>query len=622
VPMIATASRAWLLPADLARGETAQVLAVLAASGIGGFHAGMVTFPDWQVAVETAQVVAGLVQYPPDNPFYLYHLNLWTILHQIGALLLSAGVSEIALSKILSGLLGMVSFQAIASIVYALSSDVLVAIGSAFLVAFTRAAEYGVNYPVLLIGTPHTYGAIGLSLIALIAGLAGAGCYRTSGFLFGLAPAVHPSLGAWFVVTVSAAAIWHARSDRAEIRPLLKFVLLGCGITAISLLVQLAQSRGTPGIEPQLADRYLTSFVSFWDAHRQPVSLSADGTKLTIGTLTLAIVSLTLAPGLPSSAKFLLRLVIVTTAVSLGLALLSFIPPGTLPSTLLILMPGRLVNFGALVAVSVLIGLLGRVWRNRPQFWSGLLSVYLTVGLLIGNHSMFWDWLGQSDGGMLRLALHSVIERRTRPLQVWLTVAMLLIVGSVIARRRMRHVVGSARPPAVARSLRLLVGITRGTLLVLLLGVTVLLWRWPARSARAVFVDRTNNETLAEVAERRGMLATGGDITLIQLRTRRPVLVDGGGLDGLPYALEAGPALERILRDVYAIDLFNPPEQARGRGTIPSDVNKVTWERFSLDQWQWIRKTYDVTQVMTPPGWALALPVAARTRAFVVYDIP
>ena len=91
--------------------------------------------------------------------------------------------------------------------------------------------------------------------------------------------------------------------------------------------------------------------------------------------MTLAIAWLKLSPGLPGSAKFLLRLVIVTATLSLVLALLSFIPPAALLSTLLILMPGRLVNFGALVAVSVLIGLVGHVWRNQPRFWSGLLAL-------------------------------------------------------------------------------------------------------------------------------------------------------------------------------------------------------------------------------------------------------
>ena len=602
-----------MLPADaLRRNQTAQVAAVLVVSGIGGFHAGMVTFPDWQVAVETAQVVAGIVRYPVDNPFYLYHLKLWTVLHQVCALLLQAGISEIALSKIVSGVLGMVSFQAIALIVYALSRDALLAIGSVFLIAFTRTAEFGVNYPIYLVGSPHTYGVIGLSLIALIAGLAGAGWYRAAGLLLGIAPAVHPSLGAWFGLTMGVAAVWHARRDGSEIRPAIKFVLLGGAITAISLLVQLAQTRGIPPIEPQLADRYLKSFTSFWDGHRQTVRLAADGTKLNLGTLALAILWLKLAPALPSSAKLLLRVIVVTTTASLVLALLSFIPPSQLPSTLLVLMPGRLLNFGAFIAVSLLIGLLGHAWLNRPALWSRLLALYLSVGLLISRRSMLWEWMGRPESG-------------TKPPQILLTVALLLIVVTIVSRtRRAEERSGVPGPDfsAVAWPVRHLTNVARGSLLIVLLGAMVLLWQWPARPPHTIFVDRTTSPALAQVAKGSGLLLTGGDMQLIQIRTRRPVLINGGGLDGLPYALESGPALERILRDVYAIDLFNPPEEARGLGAIPNEVNLAAWQRFSPEQWRQIRHAYHVTQVMTPPRWELALPVVVDDAGFVLYDLP
>ena len=599
---------------------------MLIAIGIGGFHAGMVTFPDWQVAVETAQVIAGIVRYPVDNPFYLYHLKLWTILHQICALLLQAGMSEIALSKIVSGLLGMVSFQAIALIVYALSRDALLAIGSAFLIAFTRTAEYGVNYPIYLIGTPHTYGAIGLSLIALVAGLTGAGWYRTAAFVLGLAPAVHPSLGAWFVMTMGAAGLWHAWRDRTEIRPAVKYLVLGFGVTAISLLLQLAQTRGIPAIDSQLADKYLKSFVSIWDAHRQTVSLSADGMKLNLGALLLAIASLTLSAGLSSSARLLLRVVIVTTTASLALGLLSFVPPTALPATLLVLMPGRLVNFGAFVAVAMLIGLLGHASRNGMGFWSRLLALYLSVGLLIGNRSMLWEWLERSDGNVVQQALRAVLSGlRTRPLQILLTVTVLLIALTAIARWRETQEPSGGQVPErtpVKRPTRLLVSATYNLIVAVLVGVIVVLWQWPAQPETTIFVDRTTNPALAQVAKDSGVLLTGGDMQLIQLRTRRPILINGGGLDGLPYALESGPAVERILRDVYAIDLFNPPDEARGRGAIPNQYNRAAWERFSGDQWQMIRRTYDVTQVMTPPGWSLALPVVIDDAGFVLYDLP
>jgi hypothetical protein len=617
-----------LLSAETLRtSQTAKVTIVLIASGIGGFHAGMVTFPDWQVAVETAQVVAGVVQYPVDNPFYLYHLKLWTVLHQICALLLRAGMSEIALSKLVSGVLGMVSFQAIALIVYGLSRDALLAIGSAFLIAFTRTAEYGVNYPIYLLGTPHTYGVIGLSLIVLIAGLAGAGWHRTAGFLLGIAPSVHPSLGAWFVMTMGAAAVWHWWRERFEIRAPLKFFLLGCAVTAISLFVQLAQTRGIPAIDPQLADKYLKSFVSFWDAHRQTVSLSADGTKLSLGVLLLAIAWLKLSRGLAGSGQLLLRVVIVTTTASLVLGLLSFIPPASLPSMLLVLMPGRLVNFGAFVAVAVLIGLLGHASKNRLGFWSRLFALYLSVGLLIGNRSMLWDWIERSDGNVVQHALRNVLTgAETRPLQILLTVTVLLIVVTAIVARSAttQQPAGEElpQPATVARPTRLLMNATYGLIVTVLAGVIVLLWQWPAQPGASIFVDRTNNLALGQVAKDSGLLLTGGDIQLIQIRTRRPILINGGGLDGLPYALESGPALERILRDVYAIDLFNPPDEARGRGAIPNQYNQAAWERFSRDQWQMIRRTYAVTQVMTPPGWSLALPVVLNDAGFVLYELP
>ena len=64
-----------------------------------------------------------------------------------------------------------------------------------------------------------------------------------------------------------------------------------------------------------------------------------------------------------------------------------------------------------------------------------------------------------------------------------------------------------------------------------------------------------------------GLLLTGGSLHLIQFRTRRPVLLDGGGLDALPYAPESGPEMQRVLLDVYGIDLLNPPPEAQYAGS-------------------------------------------------------
>jgi hypothetical protein len=118
------------------------------------------------------------------------------------------------------------------------------------------------------------------------------------------------------------------------------------------------------------------------------------------------------------------------------------------------------------------------------------------------------------------------------------------------------------------------------------------------------------------------MLLTGGSLDLVQLKTRRPVLLNGGGLDGLPYAPESGPAVERILREVYAIDFFNPPQAARGRGAVPNDFNQAAWQGFPGEKWQQIRQAYGVAEVLTPGDWELPLAVVARDGLHTLYQLP
>jgi hypothetical protein len=134
--------------------------------------------------------------------------------------------------------------------------------------------------------------------------------------------------------------------------------------------------------------------------------------------------------------------------------------------------------------------------------------------------------------------------------------------------------------------------------------------------------DRTNDLLFGTVARGHGLLLTGGDLHLIQLRTRRPVLLAGGGLDGLAYSLEAAPAMDRILKDVYGVDLFNPPEEARFRGTVPPEFNRRVWQGFSSNRWREIKAAYNVTQVLVPSDWALELPITAQSRRYLLYEIP
>src|SRR6185295_17744894 len=88
---------------DARRSLRSSMAFLLLVTGGSGFLLGAFTRPNWQVAVESAQVLSGVVSYPLHNSFHIYHVKLWTILNQVLALPLALGSSERALSILVSG---------------------------------------------------------------------------------------------------------------------------------------------------------------------------------------------------------------------------------------------------------------------------------------------------------------------------------------------------------------------------------------------------------------------------------------------------------------------------------------------------------------------------------------
>ena len=566
---------------------------VLLLSGILGFRVGMLGFPDWQVAVETAQVVAGLVTYPPDNIFYIYHRRLWTAMPQVLAVALRSGVSEITLSLIVSGVQGMLTFQALALFVYALSRDVLVAVGAAALIFFTRAADHGTIYPLFLLGTQHTYGVIGLSTGVLVMALLGAGWHRTGAFLLGVAPCIHPALGSWTGLVVGLAVLSDFRRLRIELRPALPWFLAGCGVTITSLLIHVSFSPAAPPGMTRLPPEDLSTFIRMWDGHRAAVDIWGNGVRLNAASFIVATVWLMVGTS-SGSSRLLLRIAAASALMALVMIPISWIPPERMPTALLVLMPGRYLNVGAMTFVAMLIGLLA----SRRELWSRLVLLVLSCGLLLGNHSMLWGFLEHHHDVRYDISFRAMQI-------VWLSTAALLAGGAWTR----------SHPLHPLHPLRL------SHLVVLGLVVLMTLHQREERSG-AHFADRTNDVFFADVAARPGVLLLAGDLYLVQLRTRRPVLLDAGAVDTVMYSLETGAAMQRMLRDIYGLDLAHPPPDAVGAGRIPAQSHQKTWESYSPEKWREIRREFGVTQVLAYAHWTLQLPVVSQSRRLLLYDIP
>jgi hypothetical protein len=579
---------------DLRRADSGAV--ALVASGALGVLFG-VGYADWQWAVEHAQVLAGVVTYPPDSPVAIAHAKLWSLTSQIGAVLMSMGVSEIALSKLISGVMGLVSFQAIAAMVYSLSRDTLLAVGGVLVVFVSGIFDYGPVYPVDLLGTAHTHGVLGLSVAVLAVGLIGMGWHRAGAFVLAIAPAVHLALGGWMVGVVAVTALASGADGRAAVRAGWRWFVAGAGVAAASYAIHRWMAPAVPPIDPAEAERYLRAFVPFWDGHRQAVDLWSYGVRLSAGVVVFAFAAdRAFLTGLTPGARLLLGVAAIGGAASLGLAVWAGFWPSTLPDALLLAMPGRLPNAGVFMGGAIVIGVAG---TRRTRLARQLLLLFLIAGLVASSHSLLWEVTGSRPW-------------RLDPLAVATLVGMLVLV---LEWRGSGHEAATTAP---WRGVRLAVVAT----LLLAAGVAAAdVVHAQARRADR-FRDRTNDPVFAAAAAGEGPLLTAGELFLIQARSRRPVLLDGGTLDTLPYALEQGPSMDRILKDVYGVDLFHPPPEARGGGRVPHEFSRRVWEARSPEQWQQIGRIYGVRQMIAPADWALNLPRVAASSGLVLYTIP
>jgi hypothetical protein len=134
--------------------------------------------------------------------------------------------------------------------------------------------------------------------------------------------------------------------------------------------------------------------------------------------------------------------------------------------------------------------------------------------------------------------------------------------------------------------------------------------------------DRTNEPVLAEAARGEGLLLVGPGLETVQLRTRRPLLLDPSALDMLPYVPSAGPEVEAILRDAYGIEFFHPPGQAYEAGMLPDRPVREVFARRTPEQWREVRARFGVSEVLVQAQWKLQLPALARSDDYALYPLP
>jgi len=575
------------------------VLSVLVLSGLAGLVLGL-SNTTWQAAVETGQVLAGIVKYPPDNPFYMYHIKLFTAITHISALLLRLTGSRIVACVIVSALLGMISFQALGLLIFAINRDVLMAFLGVTFIYFMNYVGKGVVYPIWLLGYPHTYGALGLSFAVLVLALIGAKVYSPALFCLGLAPCIHPSVGTYLLMVILLASLSQRDFARKIIRKYYPYFVAGM-LIAVSLLVyQLYLARGLPAVDPEIKKRYVYAYIENWDSHRRKFYWDTTGAihgnvwgiLFCLYSVALAFFSLKFFKK-DKPLSFVFKVVLISGILSLLLGFITQVPVRKLPLYLLLFMPGRYINLNNILLASCLFGIL-TYKHNRPYISNYNVFTILLVGSFFCKHeeaqaiifaiALCWLACLTTSRRFWRQnkSLFAVRDHKVSYPALLLSFMALFFAINLPREKFIKHYVFHKHP----------------------------------------FSYRMSEEFRLKVSDRKGLLlTTGGDFGYIVLETRRPILTDMAFPEFFLYAPESASIQANILKKIYGIDLLvPPPPQYRHRG-IPAALYKDLWERRTVDQWKAIGREFSVTDILTSSDWKLVLPVVARDEKMILYEI-
>jgi hypothetical protein len=577
-------------------GSRVGIWQTLLISGSIGFAIGALIDPTWHQMLEFSQVIAGTVHYDTITPNYVIHKSLWSFWNQVFAFLLVLGFSERTLAFIASGLVGMFSFQGISAIVWSLCRSCSLAVFAPLFVYVTGINLIEVAYPIWLVGHLQSLGIFGLSYTLLTIGLLGSKSHRSGGFLMGMAPCVHASWAIALWIAASISLLW----DFKNLKPLFKkaapFFCVGIAVTGLSLLIHQIMCHELKALLHAEASNYYLAFIHLWDIHRQPLNPLKLGVVVLLFSLFMSSFFIwRLKEVHDREVHFILRLFVVNGLIGLFSIPYSWIPAEIVPRSIFILMPARWMNLTILVFSPVLLGFLG---GYRSRFWAQSLLIMI---FLLCSYSAICGLM--------------LCGPQSRFLKITLLIGVTAVCCSSIARINQKK---------ASDFLHKLVNVTF-FLSIILAGLDivhhgVILWAHNA----PILSDRTNDKFYSTIAQGKGMILTGSDINLIQLRTRRPVLLDGEDLDlAINYFPATGSSVENILRKAYGVELVNPScdiRKARHGGLLKSS-GKELWESRTPQQWKSLGKELGVTSVVCYKDWNLQMVENAHNDNFSLYTI-
>jgi hypothetical protein len=511
-------------------------------------------------ALEGALVLAGVVDYPPYSLMAHYYLGSWTLLHQLGALLLLIGIDQRAVEVLFCILPSGLQLGALTMLIYGFCRRPLFSLTAGticFLTGMVSGAFASPDYPLMGAtwdaAASHTYGIwAGVGAAWVFGALAG-GRNVMAGISAALLVAVHPVIGAYVVglslVVIAAGRLLPMDLPTAGIG---RGLLLGGLVTAVSFGFYLALR---PPVTTSVDASAFHTYMMLWEYHRNvalPSNVAAVVLKPVACLGLVLLVVLFLPRGRRSSTDVAALALLATVVASSLLYLAVHLAPGVLPGLVERAMPGRLLNLHAQVAGAAAVGIAawitdrslsrlrgGRFWKSATVY--ALFAVLLAIGV-----------------------------RADRPLQAF------AVRAKGFVETRLPHL--ADEDP---------------------------FWSAVRASAPPGLVLTSYDSRYHAVVE--GHLSVAFDLT---------------GFDFVPYLPHTVKDVQRFVERGYGVSFSNPPNELRFRGGLEGDPQRAYWAGLTTEQWSALGEELDVVAVVAPSEWTIELPPRVPGPHFTLYRIP
>jgi len=321
-------------------------------------------FADWQHAVEVAQHLMQRVTYAEDNAlpnFYFYSAHSLT--NYIAILLLKFFNSEVIASIILGALISTLTAITIALLAYKITENSFI---SALILAFIFSTKFigdGVNYPIHLLGTPHTHGRLGLILGLFSIVLISYKKYKTGFLLAALLIGFHPVWGVWvnflifLIFLISFKKYRHLMTK--EIALMYVSGLIFIIIFHITEQYYFRRYLQVDSIDAEAMSTLFNNYIELWDTHRAKISNLEVVLPAVFFSLITLIYSIIIYKKEDKSTQFLILFLLLSSILSWPLFFIpSWFEARYFSQLFVLAMPSRLINLGVFPATTLIISAL------------------------------------------------------------------------------------------------------------------------------------------------------------------------------------------------------------------------------------------------------------------------